>query len=503
MAEQLALVKTYDFESDQSSVTLLWGTHGFEPAYGGWTPEVAPSRARNEFVSEAITVRINRASTDGIATSLQLLADKAVEAQRYFENGARDYAVWFRVQFDGESKGRQSLVKEVRHEPASSVFDKALRASYHWNKYIVGIDRYPWWEGTACGTITGATVNTVGGTISFGTINGDLNGRIAQLKVTNMGTHAIWPAGQVWIGVKSNRYGTVAGTFQSFWSFKGTCLNTDFRLDGGNLSTADATAKGGTARLLSITGAGTSLNTPYFMGGISLAAVTNKPEIHKGDYRVLLRAKTDGTAQFLVRLKTGWLYDWYYNDPGEQPVDTEYPNAKAYPRVSIEYPGTDPFHAYGNAWHLYELGDVTIPPSTHIRGQQGSPDLFSLLLYAERISGTKALWIDGFVLIPKEGFVYAGNINQYTTQGGGTSLFAVQSPDGVLQAEVMEQADTGYGTIPSWTNVSAPVFVGGMPTGTGGIIIVAADSKTKSLINTNVAVEIKYFERWKEMRGND
>jgi len=42
-----------------------------------------------------------------------------------------------------------------------------------------------------------------------------------------------------------------------------------------------------------------------------------------------------------------------------------------------------------------------------------------------------------------------------------------------------------------------------MPTGTGGIIIVAADSKTKSLINTNVAVEIKYFERWKEMRGND
>jgi len=497
MAEQLALVKGYDFESDQGTVSLLSNTDGFEPAYGGWVPKT--SIGRRDYVSQAITLRANGTSTDDVANNLQKLALKAEEAIRYYENGARDYAVWFRVQFSGETKGRQTLVRELRHEPASSVYDKALRSSFHWNKYTLGIDHYPWWEGTACGTITSGTVNTIGGTISFGTINGDLDARIAQIKVTNMGTHAIWPRGRVWIGVKSNRFGTVAGTFTPYWSFAGTCRDDIYRVTGGCTAVVDASAKGGTSAVWYYGSGGTAYNTEYFMYAVSLAAVTTKAETHRGNYRVLLRAKTNGSAQYLVRLKTDWLYD--YTGLSTR-ANTSYPNAKTYPRVSIEKSGATEFAKYGDAWHYYELGDISIPPSSYFKNQ-GANDFYSLLLYAERISGTFALYMDGFVLIPKDGFVYAGNISDSRDSTGGTSLYVVQSPDGVLQSNIMEPIAIYGGTSNSWVSVNTPQAIGGMPIGTGGLVVIAADSLTQSLINTNMAVEIKYFERWKEVRGND
>src|SRR5512139_2473849 len=112
MAEQLSLVKGYDFEADQGTVSLISNTDGFDVAYGGWTPNVTPDRTGN--VQEALTLRVQGTSTDAIATSLQKLADKSEEALRYQQNGSRDYAVWFRVQMNGETKGRQSLVHELR-----------------------------------------------------------------------------------------------------------------------------------------------------------------------------------------------------------------------------------------------------------------------------------------------------------------------------------------------------------------------------------------------------
>lgn len=497
MAEQLALVKTYDFETDQISVSLIGNTDGFDVAYQGWTPRVTPNK-RTGLVSEAITLRVQGTSTDAIATSLQKLADMAEDAQRYFTGGARDYAVWFRVQMSGETKGRQSLVYELRHEAASSVFDVGLRSSYHWNKYTLGIDRAPWWEGTACETITAGTVNTCGGTWLFsGTVKGDLNARWAQVRITNMGTHAIFPQGQVWVGIKSSRYGP-AGSFVPFWSLAGTIAYDSNRIIGFAYYTADATAKGGTSAVFE---GGSVTAGPYLMAGIPLCAVTSSPSYYRGDYRVLLRARLSGTALYLMQLKTGWKLDYSWSslsDPGYQ----VFPNAQSYPRVAIEYSTEDMLskNAYTNRWHFYDMGEVTIPPTTHYRSQITLDD-FSLLVYAEWISGTGDLYLDGLVLIPLDGFMYAG----YSQIGemSGTALYAVQSPDGVMQAATLAKVDTGYGTADTWGGMNTPSFRGGMVPGTAALMVVAAESYYQSLTTTNVAVEIKYFERWKEIRGND
>src|SRR5512139_223681 len=272
MAEQLSLVRGYDFEADQGTVSLISGTDGFDVAYQGWKPGVTPDR--KGYIDEAITVRVQGTSTDAIAASLQKLADKAEETQRYYTNGARDYAVWFRVQFNGESKGRQSLVREIRHEPASSVYDYALRQTYHWNRYTVGITHEPWWEGTACGTVTIGTINTCGGTSLYsGTINGDLDARWAQVKITNMGTMQVFPQGEMWLGYKSNRFGSV-GSFVPYISLGGTIADPYWRAGGTAASTADATAKGGTSRYYD---GGTS--GQYFMEGIPLRCITTQPDI--------------------------------------------------------------------------------------------------------------------------------------------------------------------------------------------------------------------------------
>src|SRR5512139_726116 len=165
MAEQLSLVKGYDFEADQGTVSLISNTDGFDVAYQGWTPNVTPDRTGK--VQEALTLRVQGTSTDAIAASLQKLADKTEEVRKFFNDGVEDYAVWFRVQLNGETKGRQSLVHELQHEPASSVYDYALRQNYHWNQYTLGITRSPWWEGTAVGTVTASSVSMYGGTFSY------------------------------------------------------------------------------------------------------------------------------------------------------------------------------------------------------------------------------------------------------------------------------------------------------------------------------------------------
>lgn len=500
MAEQLLLVKTYDFESDQGTVDLFnRAVHGFEPAYGGWTPETRLNK-RSGNVEEAITLRVQGTSTDDIATKLQRLAEKSEEVDRYFLNGARDYAVWFRVQQYGESKARQSLVYELRHEPASSVYDVSLRSAYHWNKYTLGMSRAPWWEGTACGTITGATVNTCGGTLLYsGTVNGDLDGRWAQVKLTNMGTvHAIFPSGRAWLGYKSSRYGS-AGSFVPFWSFAGTIAYPDNRITGYNVGTADSTAKGGTSIYYA---GGTTVPGPLLMQGVTLSSVTASPSYYQGSYRVLVRARMEGTAQYLMQLQAGWRWDYYMTgvgDPGYQ----VFPNAVKFPRVSIEYSTSDSTsrNYFTNNWHFYDVGEVNIPPFTHMRSQATLAD-FALLLYAEWISGTGDLWMDGFVLIPLDGFMQA-EYTQNTDLLFGTALYAVQSPDGILQAATLGSVDTGYGTVATWMGANVPIFRGGMTPGTAGMFVLAADSYLKSMTTTNLALEIKYFERWQSMRGNE
>jgi len=496
MAEQLSLVKGYDFEADQGTVVLIGGTaDGFDVAYQGWTPNTTPDK--KGVIQEALTLRVQGTSTDNIATSLQKLADKAEETQRYFANGARDYAVWFRVQLKDETKGRQSLVYAIQHEPASSVYDYALRQAYHWNKYTLGITRASWWEGTACGTITIGTVELVGGTSVFsGTIHGDLDGRWAQVKIskteaTDSGS-AIFPYGKAWIGYKSSAYGN-AGSFVSYWSITNPASTAHIvTLGGMGTATADALAKSGTALVITQAASAGYLR---FTRGLQLRAVTTDTSVLRGDHMVLARARINGagTTTWLMRMQAGWKDDYEVYAIGDT-GKTYYPHAITYPRVSIMYNESNT----NNQYKYYEMGKVTFPPSKIFKSQYDL-DTYALLLSTQCVEGTANLHVDGFVLIPMDGYVYVGADKEMGTYGTVVT-YAVNSPDGVQDA--VSTQSIGGTAHPYGMNM--PVFAGGMPPGTAGAFFVAAQSNEYGgSINNTLAIEIKYFERWKEARGND
>jgi hypothetical protein len=502
MAEQLMLVRTYDFETDQGTVDLLTRTvHGFEPAYQGWTPNVTPNK-RSGLVEEAITLRVNSTSTDAIATSLQRLADAARWNDNYHSGGVENYAVWFRVQQYGETKGRQSLVYEVRHEPASSVFDASLRTSYHWNKYTVGITRAPWWEGTAAGTITASSVSMYGGTFSFGTIYGDINARIAKLEV-NGGNGTLWPYGQFWLGFRSTRYSSTPTAWQPWYfsTYKAT----------GSL-TADTYAMGGTSIRYTHTYGGTTFTDNELITNVRMGSVTAGTPAHMyGNFLVLARAKVkyDSTADwtlgsseanFLMHMHT------YYSGDSDEGV-----SARSYPRVAVGKSNstTAGTSETADTYRFYELGEVQFPPpgkslginwsNFEIEIQADPPDMTGL-------AGTATLCFNGLAFIPTEGLYWGGRDEPVYTgvtpakYGGSVAYYGFNGPDDKNSALV-----AGTSTATSIYGIQEPNYRDGIPIGTGIAVFAAAPLTDQVTAGTawKANIVLRTVERWQSLRGNE
>lgn len=518
MAEQFMLVRTYDFASDIDSVSLINNTDGFDVSYQGWTPVNIPNR--DNVVRQAVTLRVQGTSTDDIAVSLQKLADKREQARRFYADGIEDYAVWFRVQMSGETKGRQTLVREIEHEPASAAFDYALRQRYHWNQYTIGISHDPWFEGTAAGTITAATVSMNGGTFSFGTVYGDLSARMARIVMQPImstatgGTHNVWPWGQMWVGFRSNRYGTPSNWVPWY--------RPVFYLAG---ATAEPYAYQGTA-----------LNFPYTTGGtpggyplcfINMDLMTDyAPEKMFGSFLVLARMKTcyNGTAdwyagtayggtaskmEFRVRMVSLMSNDYYAGDIAE---------AKYYPRVTVarapwEIPGTS---VYEGTYDYYEMGVVNFPPTGKTIDGANWGD-FEMWFFADPpdmtdYSGTAFLWINGCVFIPTEGYYWAGRSLDrsrpwllFSNATDGTVIYTgYNGPDGRMTARAHRNQGP---TSPVFAvGMPQPFYSGGVPVGSGIGVIAASSVKQFTPIGGSSlagSVTINYFERWQSLRGND
>lgn len=500
MTEKLEFVKGYDFQSDQGTVSLLDYTDGFNVAYEGWVPR---NRAdRDGRVRETITVRVEGTSTNDLIANLQKLAEKAEETKRYFSHDAKEYAIWFRAQMEGESNTRQSLIYDIQHQAASSIYDYSVRQRYHLNDYVIGIERAPWWEDLTPGTISG-TPNASGSAFTFGTIQGDLPARIAEVKIDNVGTTSTWwtwPFGRAWVGFKTERYAP-AGSFVPYWSlgappdpYAGDDMSGI--ITGDDTVATDTTTIGGTRVVFEYFSGNAGLQR--FVRGLVTSAVTTKSDHLWGDYLVLLRARLSTYGTVLVQMKTAFDYDSYL----ESEIDTGsriFPNARVYPQVPITATLTN----YGTAWHFYELGRISIPPSSHSYSQQDIRR-WGMMLYAKNEGGTPHLYLDGFVLVPLEGFVFVGAPGA-TYKGANAqtaNAFLVNSPEGIVQA----YSQGGNLGIPTWNeavviaNLSCLVE-GGVPVGSGGEIYVVADNNFGHLKNAKSAVTIKYYERWKEARG--
>jgi hypothetical protein len=465
MAEQLKLVRGYDGAADVSSVSLIDDTDGFKPAYDGWTPKSKPDK--NGRVQEALTLRVQGTATDDIAASLGLIADKSREAAQYFSDSAERYAVWFRVQLDGETGARQSLVYQLDHAPGSSVYDVPFRVDHHLNQYVVGIERGAWWENTEAGTITGGNTSCLGGTLAYAAIGGDLPARIGKLRINAVtgllvgGTViGVFPNGDFWMGARSNRFG-VASAFTPYRP-----LATSW-VAGGGTALADAQCKSGTALAWGPYSGGDRV----FVGGCSTGGTTQY-----GEHLVLMRAKLTGSGgAATVQMALGLAADKTGSGTA-----IAYNNAALFPRAYL---------SAGTVYKFYEMGVVTLTER---------PPVDTLALYAQTLGGTPALYVDGLYLIPTEAMVRtSGRTSNYELQSLGIDMLAYQSPDG----RAIAYCD---GKDAPATAVNSPTFTGGLPPGDSGILVICAQNADFADVSLFVdPQEIVYYERWKEARGND
>lgn len=498
MTEQLKLLKGYDFKPDSDEISLIGGTAGFDVAYNGWTPKVVPDRDGR--IREAITLRIQGTSTNDLAGKVQQLTAKRSQALDFVSMPNVADPVWLRVQLYGESNARQSLVYNLDHMQASSVYDVAMRKYHHINLYTLGIERAPWWESTNIGTISAGSVPTLGGTFAYNNLSGDLPARLARVTVrpvdvggggTALETVELFPHGQFWLGFRSSRFGT-----PSAWTPYRAAYNNEW-LKGtlDPYSFAGTVLRGG----LGIPGIHTS-GPRLTMNDISAT-----PAAMVGRFRVLARLRysefstelQQGDIVHLVYMTTAYLYDTYKGGPDDKLV-----NYRTYPSVPIRS-----LRDSKGSYFIYDMGEVEYPPLKGIP----DPKYFMIWLRAKVIqndytdddsSEPKLYWDTLFFVPTMEGFYWGGR--QYQTEIDFHNVYTRifqghNTPDGRNIAVITTTSSIVNGEAQSFSS-------GGVPPG-DGIAVFVADAHRyghgSEHANTwKCDITLNTVERWESMRGN-
>lgn len=468
MAFQVKLVLRLD-ESSGDLVTLnldgYTAGNGFDVMEQGWTPSVGSMEEST--VPEVIRVRVKGATQDALAAQIQALEDMARWCRNYRNNEVDRSGVWLRAQLDTETGARQALVVSMRHRPISSITSSTVRGSVFIQEYAIELERAPWWEQvTTYKTYDMDNIDCLGGTYTWsglaaGAMTGDMAARIGY---ANFLCRAGGPIARVWAGFRSTRYGTIAN-FQPYWDCAGKTFGAD------TADQADVTARNATncARCTFVT-----VTTMARRVTIKISDVTANVSDQRGSFTVLLRAKVSAAGAVRVRLGDG-----YYMTAS--PSSSQY---RVQSRVTIS----------NTSWDLYDLGQVNIPRPGH--GYLGSANMqnFSLGIDAELVSGGVSLDMDTLILIPSnEGMIYFDGAD-IDTAGGVNSFVAIETqPDGRV---VALDYDSGYAQL----NLNARIN-GGVPIGTGIIVLAAARSASSVLADAMDITLVQTHPRWAVLRG--
>jgi len=455
VAAQLKLVRRDDFVSDVDSLSLLSYTDGIELAQAGWAPVVATPKDLS--VWEAITLRLRGSSHDNLAAKAQGI-DQKLKEMGWYKDQAERYGVWLRAQLANETGARQALLLDAKPELKSSLYTPGVLSKNQINEYILALERTPWWEDTSHVTQNLSAINSVGGTAAYTNVDGDVPARLALVSFRgNSGGGG--PLYKFWLGIRSTRFGTPAN-FVPHWSANLGNLGTD------STTAADSSTVSGTRVQCSFATVATMATRVNIT--CDQVSVSNYND-QRGQFLVLLRAKLSaGSTVVRVRLADGFV-------------------SNSAPRTQGRVVITDTAYLY------YPLGTIQIPSPGRLFGGTNSMKDYTLTLQAERISGSASLYIDGLTLIPKnEGLVYAENGAVEYVGGDERPLQVFHRPDGGVDSV------NYFGS--SELNVGVPQVSGGLPPGTG-IVVLAGQQQTVSFTNQTINLTLQYYERWATLRG--
>lgn len=456
MAFQLKLVRMADFTADQDDLSLAAYTDGFNLAEGGWTPAM-PEGSDAISVFESLLLRARGTSMDNLAAVLRGLEQYAVWARQYQGSMVEKYGVWLRAQLEGETNARQAMVFSLRHQ-AGEGYRQAWRGAYTIPKYYLTLERAAWWENTGAVTYTQTGINSVGGMSSYGGITGDAPGRLAKVAIEPTNATSVY-LNQVWVGFRTERFGTAAN-FQSYWSLrKASYYNGDTT---GGTSHADATAKDGYKAVCTFGVSATLVNRVK----CKVSDVTANYSDQRGRFTVLLRAKLSAAGTVRVRLRDG-----LYSSSGQ----------RVQSRAVIT----------STSWKFYELGTTQLPPAGRLFEGSDSLDNVSIGVDAELVSGSCNLEMDCLVLIPiEEGWMQVSD--GYADPD--KPIYVTQHPNGEVLALNMSASTTAY------SQAIGRVY-GGLPVGTTGQLVAAAQRAGSSDLADTLEIVIKAYKRWAGLKG--
>jgi len=381
---------------------------------------------------------VARAADATIIASAERIDSLAELCDLFWTDSHRTNSVWLEESATAETTKR-SLISSIELLPIQvGKFSPLLGKTGA--LYTLTIIHNGVWEYTDIvpASVTDATVSVLGGLVTLPAITGSIPARIPLWWASNNSETTNWSAETIWAGIQHNLGGT---TFNPLWELENGGLGVGVVIG----SDSDNASPLGTTDNI-ITYACTTDEAPVVhitMDQVPIAT-TDAYEYH-GDYMVLLRCKLSAAQSVRLRMDYGWEYGTAFIQGGKEQ------------------------YISSTAWHLVEMGTISIPPIAHLPSDFDIfLDSFGIRIHALLIGTATTLSLDCIVLIPIEHFIKLDDLDMAIND----IAYYFKYEDGIISAITHDSSATAIGVSAECTETdfSYPVE--------GGVMVFASEQAT-------------------------
>jgi hypothetical protein len=440
-----------------------WFPKSTSPIYGSIPP----------YVTEAMDIKADRTSDDGLATTLQTLNDARRWADLFRRDPVAEAPCWLYAKMDGETGSRRAYVRRITAEWRDNQISATGHAANHDALLRVGMERHPYWESDYFHSL--AQSEDLGGAAVrwdwAGPTKGDVAGRIWRFALR--APIDVGDVDRVWLGLRSKRKHHDATNFPNLLECE--AASTTAGTDCGAPTTDAAASPGGGGNTKRVV---TFATTTTWAKRLTYSLVCT-------DYEAialvlwLLRYKVDASTTCEVQLRWGL--------PGA--ADSSFVQG---PKVEVS----------NTSYDYAEMGVSQQPlglihSDTFVAVLAGAT--IDVQLWARRTYGTGSLHLDCFCPIPiDEGWMVVKNIG-----GIGSNerlLWYMQSPDDRDLAVVGTYPGAMY-KIPDWDTWNFRVPPSNFESDAFSIYGVFARASSAVLADQLRVRFMDYYPRWCDLRG--
>jgi hypothetical protein len=406
------------------------------------------------YVVETFTLLVTAASRALVRTALNDVVEMLEKAKLYHATRLEQYPVYLRWYTDGEA-AKQALVYDYALQPAARIgitpdLDVGDGLNALWS---LAITRDREWESADDNPTSVASteeVENAGVALDLTAITGGTaNGRMTRL-ILGGGSEAF---NKFWIGIHRLRLGQADEIAAVDLTDAYTSADTTIDAETGSVNGDRATVT-------------FSAHPDWKARAYGVLPTGGATSYHwVGRWLVLARARQSGSTDVMIRVSVSANDLYLY---GEQPT--------------LLHQGP-PAVVNRTEHHLYELGEIQLPPFG--LGTSDDLSMIRLNLEARRISGPGQLYVDCFILIPAEHMVAVTGVVVEEEEQLYVDTDASGSVIAVVKGATGATVGIGAATVRNWRWPKE-----------GGAVVAAFERSTGHVIADTVEVSISQRKRW-------